>query len=80
MSFLIKLLTNFLLFLKNVFYQIWTSQATLNITVMIDILQEIIKILQEKTLKHINLYWFHNDALQKNNILNFHSKEPRINE
>ena len=27
----------------------------------------------------INLYWFHNDASEKNNSLNGHSTEPQIN-
>ena len=47
---------------------------------MINILQEIIKILHEKMSKAINLYWFHNDVSEKNNSLNGHSNEPRINE
>ena len=35
--------------------------ALLDITVIINILQQIIKIMHEKMLKAINLYWFHND-------------------
>ena len=52
----------------------------LDITVMINILQEIIKILHEKMSKAINLYWFHNDVSEENNSLTGHSNEPRINE
>ena len=48
--------------------------------VMINILVEIIKILHEKMLKAITLYWFHNDASEKNNSLNDRSNEPRITE
>ena len=47
---------------------------------MINILQKIMKILHEKILKVINLYWFHNDAREKNNLLNGHSNKLRINE
>ena len=35
--------------------------ALLDITVIINILQQIIKIMHVKMLKAINLYWFHND-------------------
>ena len=52
----------------------------LDITVMINIWQEIIKILHEKMSKAINLYWFHNDVSEENNSLTGHSNEPRINE
>ena len=31
-------------------------------------------------LKDINLYWFHNDASEKDNSLNGHFKDVRINE
>ena len=48
--------------------------------VMVNILVEIIKILHEKMLKAITLYWFHNDASEKNNSLNDRSNEPRITE
>ena len=51
----------------------------LDITVMINIYQEIIKILLEKIVNVINLYEFHNDGSEKNNSLNGHSNEPRIN-
>ena len=33
----------------------------------------------EKMIKPINLYWFHNDASERKNLLNGHSDEPRIN-
>ena len=46
---------------------------------IINILQEIIKILQEKMLKAINLYWFHNDASEKNNSLNDRSNKTGLN-
>ena len=46
---------------------------------MVNILQEIIKIMPEKMLKAINLYWFHNDASEKNNSLDDPSNEHRIN-
>ena len=39
--------------------------VSLDITVMINILQDILKILHEKMLKAINLYWLHNDASEK---------------
>ena len=48
--------------------------------VMVNILVEIIKILHEKMLKAITLYWFHNDASEKNNSLKDRSNEPRITE
>ena len=37
-----------------------------------------IKILHEKMLNAIYLYWFHNDALAGNNSLNGHSNEPWV--
>ena len=36
--------------------------------------------MHEKMLMAINLYWFHNDASERNKSLNGHSDEPRINE
>ena len=36
--------------------------------------------MHEKLLKSINLYWFHNDASERNNSLNGYSNETRINE
>ena len=53
--------------------------VSLDITVMINILQEIIKVLHEKMLKTIDFYWFHSDASKKKNSLNGHSNEPWIN-
>ena len=38
------------------------------------------KLLHEKMLKIMNLYWFHNSTSEKNNSINSHSNEPRINE
>ena len=49
--------------------------SSLDITVMIHILYEIIKILQEKMLNAIYMYWFHSDTSGKNNSLNAHSNE-----
>ena len=43
---------------------------------MINILHETIKILHEKILNVVYLYWFCNDALAENNSLNGHSNEP----
>ena len=54
--------------------------ASLDITVMINVLQEIIKILHEKMLKSKNLYWFHSCASEGNNTLNGHSNENWVNE
>ena len=50
-----------------------------DISVIFNILKSIIKILQEKMLKAINLYWFHNDVSEKIKSLNANSSEPRIN-
>ena len=50
--------------------------GSLDITVMINILLWIIKIMHKQMLKTINLYWFHNDASERNNSLNGHSKKP----
>ena len=47
---------------------------------MINILYEMIKILHEKMLNTIYLYWFHNDASEKNNSLHGYSNELRTNE
>ena len=52
--------------------------VSLEFTVTINILKEIRKILHEKMLKVINLYWFHNDVSEKTNSLNGHPNEPRI--
>ena len=49
------------------------------VDVMINILYAIIKILHEKMLNAIYLYWFHNDVSEENNSLNGHSSEPWIN-
>ena len=56
---------------------------SLDIPVLINILSEMIKIMYEKMLNAIYLYWFHNDALAENNLLNGHfwwlcSNEPWI--
>ena len=49
---------------------------SLDIPVMIHISYETIKVLREKMLNAIYLYWFHNDTLAENNSLNGHSNEP----
>ena len=46
--------------------------------VMINILYEMIKVLHEKMLNTICLYWFHNDTLAENNSLNSLSKKRRF--
>ena len=52
---------------------------SLDITVIINILQELDNILHEEMLKTINLCRFHSDASEKNNSLNDRSNEPRVN-
>ena len=52
---------------------------SLDIPVTINILYEMIKILPEKTLNTIYLYWFYNDTLADYNSLNGHSNQPWIN-
>ena len=54
--------------------------VSLDMTVMINVLQEIIEILHEKMLKAIDLYWICNDASEKTNTLNGHCNELGINE
>ena len=51
-----------------------------DIPIRINILQEILKILQKKMLKVINLYWFNNDATEKSNLKITYSNETWINE
>ena len=63
---------------------IWNEETisfvvSLDTTVIIDILQEIIRILHEKILKAVNLYWFKNDASEKTYSLNGHFNKPWIN-
>ena len=52
---------------------------SLDIPVLISILQEKIKILLQKMLKGTHLYWLCNDASEKNNSLTDRFKKPRIN-
>ena len=54
--------------------------VSLDTTVVINILQEIIKILHDKMSKAINLYWFYNDASDESNSLNDHYNEHRWNQ
>ena len=56
--------------MDNAFVSSW------DIPVMITILREIIKILHEKMLNVIYLYWFHTDTSEKNKSLTDHSNEP----
>ena len=53
--------------------------SSLDITVISNILQEITKILYEKILKAIELYWLKNNASKKNNSLSDRSDKPEIN-
>ena len=43
---------------------------------MVFILYKMIKILHEKIMNPMYLYWFHNNTSEKNNSLNGHSNEP----
>ena len=56
--------------MDNAFVSSW------DIPVMITILREIIKILYEKMLNEIYLYWCHTDTSDKNKSLTGHSNEP----
>ena len=51
--------------------------VALYISIMINILQKIVKILHKKMLKGINFHCFHNGASEKNNSLNGHSNEQK---
>ena len=53
---------------------------SLNITLMINVLQGLLKIKHAKMLQAINLYWFHNNVSEKNKSINSYSNEPWINE
>ena len=61
-------------------YMVNSFVVSLDIAIMVNILQEINNILHEKVLKAINLYWFHNNASEKNKSLNGHSSKPGSNE
>lgn len=52
----------------NMILHIWLIVffVSLDITVMINVLQEVIKSLQKRRVKTINLLWFHNDESEKN--------------
>ena len=67
------------MFQHNIPYMAKSFDFSLDIPVMINILYEMIKILHEKMLNAIYLYWFYHDALPKNNSLNSNSNEPWIN-
>ena len=49
---------------------------SLDIHVMRNNLYEMIKILHRNMLNAIYLYYFHNDTLAENNLLNVYSNEP----
>ena len=49
---------------------------SLDVPVMIKILNEMIKLLHENMLDAIYLHWFHNHKLAENNSLNDHSNKP----
>ena len=66
-------------FQHNIPYMINSFVFSLDIPVMINILFEMIKILHEKMVNSIYLYWFHNDTLAENNALNGHSNQTWIN-
>ena len=63
-------------FRHNIAYMVNSFVSSLDITVMIHILYEIVKILQEKMLNAICMYRFHSDTSEKNNSLNAHSNKP----
>ena len=64
----------------NIPYMVNAFVHSSGIPVAINILYEkIIKILHEKMLNAIYLYWLHNDWLAKNNSLNGHYNKPWIN-
>ena len=62
-------------FRHNIAYMVSLFVSSLDINVIIHILYEIIKILHEKMLNAIYMYWFHSDTSAKNNSLNAHSDE-----
>ena len=66
---------NILTFRHNVTYMVNSFLVSSEVTLMINILYEIIKILHEKMLNAIYLYWFHDNTSKKNNSLNGHSNE-----
>ena len=57
--------SNIVTFRHNFAYMVNSFVVSLDITVLINILQEITKILKEKMLYAINLYWLHNNATDK---------------
>ena len=50
------------------------------IILKIHILQKNMKFLHEKILKVLNLYWFRNDWLEKNNLLNGYTNKLGVSE
>ena len=64
----------------DIIFHLWLIHiCSLNIPVMINILYKMIKLLHEKKLNAIYLYWFHNNTLTEYNSLYGHSNEPWIN-
>ena len=61
---------NIVTFQHKIPYMVNSFIFSLDIPVTINNLYEMIKILHEKMLNGINLYWFHNDTLVDNNALN----------
>ena len=60
-------------------YCLLPLRATVDVSIMINILYKMIKILHEKMLNAIYFYWLHNDISEENNSQNDHSNEPWIN-
>ena len=63
-------------FRHNIAYIFNSFVFSLDIPVIINILYETIKIVNEKMLNAIYLYSFHNDTSEENNSLNGRSNEP----
>ena len=68
------------MFWHNLEYMVNLFVSSLDIPVMMNILNEMMKkSLHEKMLNAIYLYWFHNDTWEENNSLNGHSNKPWTN-
>ena len=63
----------------NIPYMVNSFVFSSDISVTINILYEMIKVLHEIMLNAIYLYWFHNDTSGENNALNGHSNQLWIN-
>ena len=62
-------------FRHNFEYTVNSFVVSVNAIVMINIC-----LMHEEILKTINMYWFLNNASERNNPLNGNSNEPQINE